>query len=54
MTNFFGFYGPKIGGGGPPTRTLSKNIKNPEIWPILGYFCLDFLAIFYCARRSGI
>ena len=31
---------PKIGGGGPPTQILSKNIKNPEIWPILGYFCL--------------
>ena len=27
-------------GGGPPTRVLSKNIKNPEIWPILGYFGL--------------
>ena len=40
MTYFFGFYGPKIGGGGPPTRILSKKIKNPEIWPILGYFCL--------------
>ena len=40
MTYFFGFYGPKIGGGGPPTRVLSKKIKNPEIWPILGYFCL--------------
>ena len=40
MTYFFGFYGPNIGGGGPPTRILSKNIKNPEIWPILGYFCL--------------
>ena len=41
MTYFFDFYGPKIGGGGvPPTRLLSKNIKNPEIWPILGYFCL--------------
>ena len=40
MTYFFGFYGPKIGGGVPPTRRLSKNIKNPEIWPILGHFCL--------------
>ena len=40
MTYFFGFYGPKIGGGGPPTRLLSRNIRNPEMWPILGYFCL--------------
>ena len=40
MTYFFGFYGTKIGRGGPPTRMLSKNIKNPENWPILGYFCL--------------
>ena len=104
MTHFFGFYGPKIGGGGfplpercpkisqtrndglfwgifacsglvlqnsaahqctclqsifarkspflwilrpqnrdggvPPTRALSQTIKNPGIWPILGYLCL--------------
>ena len=41
MTYFFGFYGPKIrGGGAAPTRILSKNFKNPEIWLILGYFCL--------------
>ena len=39
-TQFFGFCGPKIGGGDPPTRVLFKNIKNPDIWPILGYFCL--------------
>ena len=44
MTYFFGFYGPRIGGGGPPTQNLSKNIKNPEIWPILGYFCLLWAA----------
>ena len=36
------FYGPKIGGGVPPTRGLSKNIKNPDIWPILGYFRLQW------------
>ena len=40
MTYLLGFYGPKIGGGGPPTRILSKKIENPEIWPILGCFCL--------------
>ena len=40
MTYFFGFYGPKIRGGAAPTRILSKNFKNPEIWLILGYFCL--------------
>ena len=40
MTYFFGFYGPKIGGGAAPTRVLSKNFKNPEIWLIFGYFCL--------------
>ena len=39
MTYFFGFYGLKIGGG-PPTQILSKDIKRPDIWPILGYFCL--------------
>ena len=38
---FFSFLRPQNRGGGvPPTRLLSKNIKNPEIWPILGYFCL--------------
>ena len=31
MTYFFGSYGPKIGGGGPPTRILSKNNKTPDI-----------------------
>ena len=40
MTYFFGFYGPKIRGGAAPTRVLSKNFKNFEIWLILGYFCL--------------
>ena len=40
MTYSFGFYCPKIVGGGAPTRIVSKNIKNPEIWPILWYFCL--------------
>ena len=40
MTYFFGFYGPKIGGGGLLPEFLSKNIRNPEIWPFLGYFCL--------------
>ena len=39
MTYFFGIYGPKMRGG-PLTRIVSKNIKNPEIWPFLGYFCL--------------
>ena len=38
MNYSFGFYGPKIGGGGPPTQLLSTNIKNPEIWPIFGVF----------------
>ena len=37
---FFWFLRPQNGGGGPPTRILFKIIKNPEIWPILGYFCL--------------
>ena len=40
MIYYFGFHGPEIGGGGSHTRTLSKNISTPEIWPILGYFCL--------------
>ena len=40
MTYLFGFCGPKTEGGGPADRVLSKNIRNPEIWPILGYFCL--------------
>ena len=39
--HFIEFLRPQNRGGGvPPTRLLSKNIKNPEIWPILGYFCL--------------
>ena len=37
---FFWFLRPQNRGGGPPTQNLSKNIKNSEIWPILGYFCL--------------
>ena len=40
MTYLFGSYGPKIGGGGPPTQIVSKNIKHLEVWPILGYFYL--------------
>ena len=28
------------GGGRSSTRNLSKNIKNSEFWPIMGYFCL--------------
>ena len=40
MAYFFGFYGPKKGGGVLLPDFCPKNIKNPEIWPILGYFCL--------------
>ena len=41
MTYFFGFYGPKIGGGGVHLPDFCpKKLENPEIWPILGYFCL--------------
>ena len=39
-TYFCHFYVPKVGGGGPPTRVLSINITNSEIWPSLRYFCL--------------
>ena len=37
---FFWFLRPQNGGGGPSTQILSKNVKNPVIWPNLGYFCL--------------
>ena len=40
MTIYSYFYRSKIGRGGPPTRVLITIIKHPEIWPILGYFCL--------------
>ena len=39
MTYFFGFYGSKIGGGSSYPNFVQKYQK-PEIWPILGYFCL--------------
>ena len=38
MPYFFGFYGPKIGGGGPSTRILSTNIKNLEMSAYFGVF----------------
>ena len=37
MTYFFGFYGPKIGEGGPPTRIcpkISKTLKFGLFWGI--------------------
>ena len=37
---FFLFLRSQKRGGGPPIWLLSKNITNPEIMPILGYFCL--------------
>ena len=38
---FFWFLRPENRRGGvPPTRALPKNIGNPEIWAIWGYFCL--------------
>ena len=37
-TYFCDSYGPKIGGGGPPTRAFSQTIKNPGIRPISEYF----------------
>ena len=40
MTYCCGVYGPKIGGMVVLPKFLSKNIKSPEIWRILGYFCL--------------
>ena len=40
MTYFFGFYGSKIGGGGSSYPNFVQCYQNPEIWPILGYFCL--------------
>ena len=40
MTYLFWLLRLRKGGGVPPTRVLSKNIENPEIWPILGYFGL--------------
>ena len=36
---FFWFLRPQ-NGGVPPTRVSSQNLKNGEMWPILGYFCL--------------
>ena len=38
---FVWFLRPQNTGGGVlSTQLLSKGIKNPEMWPILGYFCL--------------
>ena len=39
MTYFFSFYGSKIGGGGPPTRILSKNIKTLKFGLFWGMQC---------------
>ena len=37
---FFLFLRPVNRGG--VTRVLSKNIENPDFWPILGYLCLPW------------
>ena len=44
MTYFFGFYGPKIGGGGPPTRLMkiSQTLKFGFL-PALGWSCRTVL-----------
>ena len=37
---FFWCLRPQNRGGGSSYPGFVQNIKNPEIWPILGYFCL--------------
>ena len=53
MTYFFGFYGSKIGGGGPPTRILSKNIKTLKFGLFWGIFACSGLVLQNSAAHQG-
>ena len=53
MTYFFGFYGSKIGGGGRPTRILSKNIKTLKFGLFWGIFACSGLVLQNSAAHQG-